>query len=77
MSHSNQDLVPVHGGLDAPVDRIVPFKDKAAFLAKAAGLPSVVVNAADLSTVYRIADGALSPLTGPMKKEAFDLSTSR
>ncbi len=73
MSQSNRDLVPVHGGLDAPVDRIVPFKDKAAFLAKAAGLPGVVVNAADLSTVHRIADGALSPLTGPMKKEAFDL----
>jgi len=73
MSQSNRDLVPVHGGLDAPVDRIVPFKDKAAFLAKAAGLPRVVVNAADLSTVYRIADGALSPLTGPMKKAAFDL----
>ena len=74
MSQTNRDLVPVHGGLDAPVDRIVPWKDKAAFLAKAAGLPAIVVNAADLSTVHRIADGALSPLTGPMKKQAYDLS---
>ena len=35
---------------------------------------SVRVTAADLSTIYRIADGALSPLTGPMKQAAFELS---
>lgn len=71
---SQQDLVPVHGGLDAPVDRIVPFKHRAAFLSEAEALPSIRVTAADLSTVHRIADGALSPLTGPMKKAAFDLA---
>ena len=71
---SQQDLVPVHGGLAEPVDRIVSFKDKAAFLSEAGGLPSVRVTDADLSTIYRIADGALSPLTGPMKKAAFDLA---
>jgi sulfate adenylyltransferase len=69
---SQQDLVPVHGGLDEPVDRIVPLKQRSAFLAEAADLPSIRVTAADLSSVHRIADGALSPLTGPMKKEAFD-----
>ncbi|HEB91072.1 MAG TPA: sulfate adenylyltransferase [Deltaproteobacteria bacterium] len=69
---SQQDLVPVHGGLDQLVDRIVPLKDKTAFLAEAAGLPSIVVSGADLATVHRLADGALSPLTGPMKKEAFE-----
>ncbi len=69
---SQQDLVPVHGGLDRPVDRIVPLKDKTAFLAEAGRLPSIQVSGADLATVHRIADGALSPLTGPMKKEAFD-----
>lgn len=67
---SPRDLVPVHGGLDEPVDRIVSFKQKAAFLAEAASLPSIRVTAADLSTVHRLADGALSPLTGPMKKDA-------
>ena len=71
---SQQDLVPVHGGLTEPVDRIVSFKDQAAFLSEAGGLPSIRVTDADLSTIYRIADGALSPLTGPMKKAAFDLS---
>jgi sulfate adenylyltransferase len=74
MSQSNQDLVPVHGGLAAPVDRIVSFKDQAAFLAEAGALPKIRVTAADLSTVHRIADGALSPLTGPMKKEAYELA---
>lgn len=73
MSPANQrDLVPVHGGLDEPVDRIVSFKHKAAFLAEAAALPSIRVTAADLSTVHRLADGALSPLTGPMKRDAFE-----
>lgn len=71
---SQQDLVPVHGGLTEPVDCIVSFKDQAAFLSEAGGLPSIRVTDADLSTIYRIADGALSPLTGPMKKAAFDLS---
>jgi len=72
MSSSTQlDLVPVHGGLDAPVDRIVSFKQKAAFLAEASALPSIRVTAADLSTVHRLADGALSPLVGPMKRDVF------
>ena len=75
MSQANQnDLVPVHGGLTEPVDRIVPFKEKAGFLKEASGLPSMRVSSADLSTIHRLADGALSPLTGPMKKEAYELS---
>jgi sulfate adenylyltransferase len=72
--NSQQDLVPVHGGLSEPVDRVVPLNERAKFLADAAGLPTVLVTAADLSTVYRMADGALSPLEGPMKKEAWELS---
>ncbi len=76
MSRSNRDLVPVHGGLAEPVDRIVPWKEKAAFLAEAEKLPAIRVTDADLSTVHRLADGALSPLVGPMKKEAYDLALS-
>jgi len=73
MSQStHEDLVPVHGGLDELVDRMVPLKHRASFLAEAAGLPSIRLSTADLATVHRLADGALSPLTGPMKKEAFD-----
>jgi len=35
-------------------------------------LPALPVSDADLSSVYRIGDGGLSPLTGPMVKEEFD-----
>jgi sulfate adenylyltransferase len=62
------DLVPVHGGLAEPVDRTVSLKDRTHFLREAASLPAVRVSRADLSTVYRIADGGLSPLEGPMKE---------
>jgi sulfate adenylyltransferase len=60
------DLVPVHGGLDAPVFRTVPLSRRASFLGSAASLPRIEMSRADLATVYRIADGTLSPLTGPM-----------
>ncbi|NNL67116.1 MAG: sulfate adenylyltransferase, partial [Myxococcales bacterium] len=66
-----RELVPVHGGLSEPVDRIVPLSQRAAFLAEAERLPRVRVNRADESTVHRFGDGALSPLEGPMKSEAW------
>ena len=66
-----KELVPVHGGLAEPVDRVVPLKQRAAFLREAAPLPKIRVSRADLSTVYRIADGALSPLEGPMRGEVY------
>ncbi len=59
-------LIPPHGGLAEPVCRTVPEADRAQFLADAQSLVKVPVSAADLSSVYRIADGTLSPLTGPM-----------
>jgi sulfate adenylyltransferase len=65
------DLVPVHGGLAEPVDRVVPLAQRAAFLKEAAKLPKLRVSRADLSTVYRISDGALSPLEGPMRGETY------
>ena len=65
------DLVPVHGGLSEPVDRIVSLKDRKAFLAEAAPLPKLRVTKADLSTVYRISDGGLSPLEGPMSVDVW------
>lgn len=74
MSAKQGDLIPVHGGLDEPVDLRVPLSQRQAFRTEASSLPSFVVNAADLSTVHRLADGALSPLQGPMKKAAYDLS---
>ncbi|NNJ25881.1 sulfate adenylyltransferase [Alienimonas chondri] len=66
------DLIPPHGGLTEPVDRTVPAAEVEDFKKAAADLPKVPVSAADLSTVYRIADGTLSPLTGPMTKAVYD-----
>ena len=60
------DLVAPHGGLSEPLDLTVPAAERAAFEAEAAKLPKVPVSDADLSTVYRFGDGALSPLSGPM-----------
>ncbi len=65
------DLVPVHGGLDAPVSRTVPLSRRKQFLAEAAAFPRIEVTRADLSTIYRIADGTLSPLTGAMDEETW------
>jgi sulfate adenylyltransferase len=66
------DLIPPHGGLAEPVSRTVPAAETASFQAEAATLPKVPVSQADLSTVYRIADGTLSPLTGPMTRKVYD-----
>ena len=62
------DLLPSHGGLKEPIDRTVPAGEGAAFLKEATGLKKVAVSDADLSTLYRIGDGGLSPLTGPMDR---------
>jgi sulfate adenylyltransferase len=61
-------LVPPHGGLSEPLCRTVPNEEIAAFLAHARNLTQVPVSDADLSTVYRLGDGGLSPLTGPMDR---------
>lgn len=60
------DLVPIHGGLDELIDRRVTLAERSKFVAEAERIPSVRVTRADLSTLYRISDGGLSPLTGPM-----------
>ncbi|MSQ01719.1 MAG: sulfate adenylyltransferase [Myxococcales bacterium] len=65
-------LVPVHGGLDAPVDRILPYSKRTALLAESASMPRISVTDADLSVVYRIADGTLSPLTGFMDEGTYN-----
>jgi sulfate adenylyltransferase len=65
------DLIPPHGGLSQPVDRNVPAGEAAEFRAKAAALPRLPVSDADLSTLYRLGDGGLSPLSGPMGKDAY------
>jgi sulfate adenylyltransferase len=66
------DLIPPHGGLTELVCRTVAADEIDDFKTKAAGLPQVPVSAADLSTVYRLGDGTLSPLTGPMSSTVYN-----
>lgn len=65
-------LVPVHGGLSELIDRRLPFSKQKALLSEARELPKIQVSDADLATLYRIADGTLSPLTGPMNREDWE-----
>jgi sulfate adenylyltransferase len=66
------DLIPPHGGLAEPICRTVPANEIESFKAEAAKLPKVPVSQADLSTIFRIADGTLSPLTGSMNRKVYD-----
>src|SRR5436305_4319467 len=66
------DLPPPHGGLSEPVSRMVPPQEVDDFRRQAASLKKVPVSDADLSTLYRLGDGGLSPLTGPMDGAAFN-----
>lgn len=59
------DLIPPHGGVAEPVHRTAAVLDMPS-------LDQIPVSDADLSTLYRIADGGLSPLTGPMVREEYD-----
>jgi sulfate adenylyltransferase len=66
------DLVPPHGGVSEPINRSVSEADAGAFRREAASLKRVPVSDADLSTLYRLGDGGLSPLTGPMDGATFN-----
>src|SRR5262249_15110361 len=66
------DLIAPHGGLTEPIDRTVPAIELANFSRQADDLPRVLVSDADVSTLYRVGDGGLSPPTGPMTREEGD-----
>ena len=59
------DLIPPHGGVSEPVNRT-------AAMLEPLSSDQIPVSDADLSTLYRIADGGLSPLVGPMVKAEYD-----
>src|SRR5690606_9159474 len=61
-------LIPPHGG--TLVNRTTT--DANGLRDRAEKLPKVALSAADLSTVYRIADGTLSPLAGPMTEAVYN-----
>lgn len=67
-----KDLIAPHGGLSQPVDRTVPAAESKEFTRQASSYKRVPISDADLSSLYRIGDGGLSPLTGPMDKATFD-----
>src|SRR5258708_3710185 len=66
------DLIPPHGGSSELVNRNVPQEEAAEFRSRLAGRPPLKVSDADLSTLYRLGDGGLSPLTGPMDRSTWE-----
>src|SRR5262249_37329107 len=64
MEEPMADLISPHGGLSEPVNRT---RDDVGTHAK-----KVALSDADLSSLYRIGDGGLSPLTGPMTRDEWD-----
>src|SRR5262249_18155314 len=65
------DLIAPHGGMTEPVNRTVTAANASEFVRAAGALPRVTVSDADLSSLYRMGDGGLSPLTGPMDAATF------
>ena len=66
-------ISPVHGGLDAPVDRLVAAAEAAAWQ----DLAQIAVDDNDRTSLYRIADGTLSPLEGPKGLEDYRSSLTK
>ena len=64
------DLIAPHGGV--LINRTVADNDAAEFRNKITCTTAIPVSDADLSTLYRIADGGLSPLIGPMVKAEYN-----
>jgi len=65
-------ISPVHGGLTEPVKRLTASAD-----ASWSKLPAIEVDDTDRTTLYRIADGTLSPLTGPMNQADYKSTLER
>lgn len=66
----NNDVIAPHGDCGL-VDRIVPEDEVEFFIQKARSYKSYTISDGDLSAFYRIADGILSPLEGPMGEQEF------
>ncbi len=66
----NNVIPSPHGGCGL-INRIIPEFERESFVQKALKSKTYTISDADLSMFYRIADGALSPLEGPMDKDEF------
>lgn len=65
-------ISPVHGGLAEPVNCLVAAIDPSW-----STLPAIEVDETDRTTLYRIADGTLSPLVGPMNAADYQSTLDR
>lgn len=63
-------VVSPHGGCGL-INRIIPEVEKEHFKEKVLKHNVYTISDADLATFYRIADGTLSPLEGPMDRDEF------
>lgn len=68
MRHS---VLSPHGGCGL-TNRILPEMERERIQKEAQQLPKYSISDGDLSIFYRMADGALSPLTGPMDRREFE-----
>ncbi len=67
----NKKTISPHGGCGL-INRIVPEMERDTLIKEAYNLKKYKISNADLSVFYRIADGALSPLVGPMDSNEFN-----
>ncbi len=66
-----QIILPPHGGCGL-VNRIIPEMERGHIVEEAKNRNVYKISNSDLSVFYRIADGALSPLEGPMNSNEFN-----
>jgi sulfate adenylyltransferase len=66
-----QSILPPHGGCGL-VNRIIPEMERERIQKEAENYPIYNISNADLSVFYRMSDGALSPLEGPMDSKEFN-----
>jgi sulfate adenylyltransferase len=64
-------ILPPHGG-GKLVNRTVPESERESLINETKGMKTYNISDSDLSVFYRMADGALSPLIGPMEEEEFN-----
>jgi len=66
------DILPKPHGGSSLINRMVPTDEGEKFIEQALEYKSVTLTDAELSVFYRIADGTLSPLEGPMDEDEFN-----
>ena len=64
-------ILPPHGG-GKLVNRTVPESERESLIKETKGMKTYYISDSDLSVFYRMADGALSPLIGPMEEDEFN-----